>query len=137
MAGVIEAIGVISGVLGILQFGVDNFPEQKAVGSSVRVTVGLDTQGGLDNAGGDLPDVRLFNEAGDFIGIETDPGKVEDGGFGDITIDHKGDSTQQPTYALFSANKDAICIAYVSITWPSNEKYSWVGDWGHECGGSW
>ncbi|KAL7620434.1 hypothetical protein AAE478_009429 [Parahypoxylon ruwenzoriense] len=136
-AGIIEAIGVISGALGIVQFGINNFAEQKSVGSSVRITVGLDTNGGLNNAGGDLPDVRLFNEAGGFLGINADPGKVKNGGFGDITIDHKDDSTQQATYALFSANNDAICIAYASITWPNGDKYSWLGDWGHQCGGSW
>ncbi|OTA92355.1 hypothetical protein M434DRAFT_387364 [Hypoxylon sp. CO27-5] len=137
MAAVIEAIGVISGVLGILQFGIDNFPKQDSVDSTVRVTVGLDTKGGLNNAGGDLPDVRLFNEAGEFIGITAGPGKVEDGGFKDIKVKHKKDSTQQPTYALFSANNNAICVAYVTITLPNSDHYSWVGDWGHQCGGSW
>ncbi|KAI4859909.1 hypothetical protein F4820DRAFT_462101 [Hypoxylon rubiginosum] len=136
-AGIIEAIGVISGVLGIIQFGVDNFAEPKTVGSTIRLTVGLDTNGGLNNAGGDLPDVRLFNEAGEFIGIKAGPGKVKDGGFGDITVDHNDDTTQQPTYALFSANNDAICVAYTSITWPNGDKYTWVGNWGHQCGGSW
>ncbi|KAI5864852.1 hypothetical protein GGS23DRAFT_466452 [Durotheca rogersii] len=137
MAGVIEAIGIISGLLGIVQFGIDNFADPKTVGSTIRITVGLDTKGGLNNAGGDLPDVRLWNEAGDFLGIKADPGKVEHGGFKDITINHKRDSTQQPTYTLFSANNDAICIAAASITWPNGDKYSWVGDWGRQCGASW
>ncbi|KAI1774803.1 hypothetical protein F4818DRAFT_418994 [Hypoxylon cercidicola] len=136
-AGIIEAIGVISGVLGIIQFGADNFAAPESVGSTIRVTVGLDYSGGLNNAGGDLPDVRLFNEGGEFIGIKVGPGKVKDGGFGDIKIDHNDDTTQQPTYALFSANNDAICIAYTSITWPNDDKYTWVGNWGHQCGGSW
>ncbi|KAI0384063.1 hypothetical protein F5Y04DRAFT_248889 [Hypomontagnella monticulosa] len=137
MAGVIEAIGVISGVLGILQFGIDNFPKQDTVSSTIRITVGLDTAGGLNNAGGDLPDVRLFNEGGEFLGIETDPGKVHDGGFKDITIKHNDDVNQQPAYALFSANNDAICLAIAVATFPGNERYTWVGDWGHQCGGSW
>ncbi|KAI1392685.1 uncharacterized protein F4822DRAFT_425888 [Hypoxylon trugodes] len=135
--GIIQAIGVVAGVLGIISFGENNFPQQKSVESTVRVTVGLDTNGGLNNAGGDLPDVRLFNEGGEFLGIETDPGKVKDGGYGDITVKHNDDVNQQGTYALFSANNDAICIAFVSITFPSSDKYSWVGDWGHQCGGSW
>jgi hypothetical protein len=137
MAAVIEAIGLISGVLGIIQFGIDNLPEKDSVGSKVRVTVGLDVSGGLSNAGGDLPDIRLFNEAGDFLGITADPGKVDSGGFGDITIDHDKNSANQAAYALFSANDDAICIAYASITWPSGDQYAWVGDWGRQCGGSW
>ncbi|KAI2472614.1 hypothetical protein F4781DRAFT_344998 [Annulohypoxylon bovei var. microspora] len=136
-AGVIEAIGLISGALGIIQFGLDNFPEPKSVDSVVRITVGLDTSGGLDNSGGDLPDVRLYNEAGVFLGLTKDPGGIQDGGFADVTVSHEGDSTQQPTYTLFSANKNAICIAYATITLPSSDKYSWVGDWGRQCGSSW
>ncbi|KAI2614879.1 hypothetical protein GGR54DRAFT_321920 [Hypoxylon sp. NC1633] len=135
--GIIDAIGVLSGVLGIIQFGMDNFAEPKRVGSTVRVTVGLDTAGGLNDAGGDLPDVRLFNEGGEFLGITSGAGKVADGGYGDITVNHNEDLNQQPTYALFSGNKNAICVAAVSITFPSSDKYSWVGDWGHQCGGSW
>ncbi|KAI1335271.1 hypothetical protein F5Y15DRAFT_255325 [Xylariaceae sp. FL0016] len=137
MAQVIEAIGLISGVLGIISFAQDNFPEQESVGSTVRVTVGLDTSGGLNNAGGDAPDIRLFNEAGEFLGMKADPGSVSDGGFLDITVDHNDDDNSQATYALFSANNDAVCIAYTTITWPSGDQYTWMGDWGHQCGGSW
>ncbi|KAI3322529.1 hypothetical protein HD806DRAFT_500324 [Xylariaceae sp. AK1471] len=137
MAAFIEAIGLISGVLGIIQFGIDNLPKEDSVGSTIRVTVGLDVKDGLQNAGGNLPDIRLFNEAGDFLGIEVDPGDVGSGEFGDITIKHNGDSGQQAAYTLFSANNDAICIAYAAITWPNGDKYGWIGDWGKQCGGSW
>ncbi|KAI0116432.1 hypothetical protein GGR51DRAFT_574711 [Nemania sp. FL0031] len=134
---ILNVVGFVSGVLGIVQFGKDNLPQEKSAGSTVRITVGLDTKNGLSDAGGDLPDVRLFNEAGEFLGIKTNPGKVNSGESADITIDHNRDSGQQATYALFSANKDAICIAYTSITWPSGDQYAWVGDWGRQCGGSW
>ncbi|KAI1115297.1 hypothetical protein F5Y14DRAFT_410829 [Nemania sp. NC0429] len=137
MAAVLEAIGLISGVLGIIQFGIDNLPQEESVGSTIRVTVGLDVSGQLNNAGGGLPDIRLFNEAGQFLGISADPGKVKAGEFGDITIEHDHNSGQQAAYTLFSANDDAVCIAYASITWPSGDQYAWVGDWGHQCGGSW
>ena len=133
----IGAIGFLSEALSIVQFGIDNFAEPETVGSTIRIAVGLDTKGGLSNAGGDLPDVRLWNEAGDFLGMRVDPGEVTSGGFADITIPHDGDSTQQAAYTLFSANDNAICIAYASITWPSGDKYSWIGDWGHMCGYSW
>src|ERR1700712_2521634 len=118
MAAIIDIIGVLSGVLGIVQFGMDNFGDADSVGSTLKVAVGLNYANGLDNAGGDLPDVRLFNEGGDFLGITADPGYVDDGNTGTITVDHKSDSGQQATYALFSANDDAICVAFVSITWP-------------------
>ncbi|KAI1146705.1 hypothetical protein F4825DRAFT_466329 [Nemania diffusa] len=134
---VVDIIAFLGGFLSIVDFAKDNVPDQKAVGSTVRVTVGLDTHGGLNNAGGDLPDIRLFNEGGGFLGMVADPGKVKTGSFEDITIKHDDGSGQQATYALFSANNDAICIAYTSITWPSGDHYAWVGDWGHKCGGAW
>lgn len=53
-----EAIGVIAGVLGIIQFGLTNFKDEPGPGSTVKVAVALDgANGGTDNGGGDLPDV--------------------------------------------------------------------------------
>lgn len=58
MAGVIEAIGVVSGLLGIVQFGINNFKTDPLPGSTIKVAVALDgASGGTDNAGGDLPDM--------------------------------------------------------------------------------
>ncbi|KAK4457041.1 hypothetical protein QBC42DRAFT_279985 [Cladorrhinum samala] len=136
-AGVINVISVVARVLGIVQFGMDNFAPPESVGSTVKIQVGLDFEGGLNNAGGDLPDIRLFNEAGKFLGMAADPGGVGDGATGEVKVDHIGDSGQQAAYALFSANNNAICIASASITWPNGDNYGWVGDWGQACGGSW
>lgn len=45
-------------------------------------------------------------------------------------------STGQPVYTLFSANYDAQCIAFATISWPGmSNHYGWVGDWGSECAG--
>ncbi|OCL05722.1 hypothetical protein AOQ84DRAFT_399413 [Glonium stellatum] len=135
MAAIIDVIGVVSGLLGILQFGMDNFGSQDTGGSVVRVKVGLDQDGGLSNAGGNVPDIRLFNEVGDFLGAHYDPGSITDGTDVDVTVSQTEE--QQATYALFSANDNAVCIAYVSITWPDGQKYGWEGDWGKQCGATW
>lgn len=136
-AAAIEIIGVVSGLLGLVQFGIDNFAAPETAASKLKIGVGLDIAGGLNNAGGDLPDVRLWNEGGEFLGISADPGKIDDGSTKEITVSHKGDNGQQATYALFSANTDAICVAYVSITWPDGNEYGWIGDWGRQCGATW
>lgn len=133
MSALIAAVGFVSGFLGIIQFGLDNFQPSEGEGSVIKVAVALDTAG-LTNAGGDLPDVPLFNQGGEFLGISADPGKVEDGSVGTIKVSTNG---QQATYALFSANDDAICIAYVTITWPDEQKYAWQGDWGFHCQQNW
>ncbi|KAK4225463.1 hypothetical protein QBC38DRAFT_501330 [Podospora fimiseda] len=135
--GVLRVFSVISGILGTVQFGIDNFASPDSSGSTIRILAGLDVDGGLQNACGDLPDVRLYNEAGNFLGISADTGKIDDGTTGEIKIKHKEDKGQQAAYALFSANNNAIYIASASITWPNGDEYGWVGDWGRECGGSW
>ncbi|KAI0393822.1 hypothetical protein F5Y17DRAFT_466626 [Xylariaceae sp. FL0594] len=136
-AAVMEVIGVVSGLLGIVQFGIDNFAPPDDVGSTVRVMVGLDIKGELNNAGGDFPDLRLYNEQGDCLGKKFDQGKTKTGSAMDMMVKYSGDAGQQATYTLFTANNDAICIAYASITWPTGDKYGWWGDWGRECGGAW
>lgn len=43
-------------------------------------------------------------------------------------------------YTLFSANDDAICIAWATTTWSENyggQEYGVVGDFGYECGATW
>lgn len=64
MAAVVEAIGVISGVLGIVQFGIDNFGSSSSsstpdTGSIIKLAVALEGANGAapTNTGGDLPDV--------------------------------------------------------------------------------
>jgi hypothetical protein len=57
MAGFVQAIGVISGLLGVVQFGINNFQSEPPPGSTIKFAIGLDSQSGLTNAGGDLPDV--------------------------------------------------------------------------------
>lgn len=129
-------IGVISGILGIAQFGMDKFAAPDSSGSVVRFQVALDSDGGLSNAGGDIPDIRLFNEVGEFLGGRYDPGFVEDGTTSsDVRVKQK--SEHQATYALFSANDNAVCLAYISIIWPDEQKYGWLGSWGRQCGATW
>ena len=64
-----------------------------------------------------LPDVRLWNQAGEFLGMKADPGRVGSGESGEIKVPHyEKDSKQQAPYVLFSANNNAICITYATIT---------------------
>ncbi|KAK7429152.1 hypothetical protein QQZ08_004367 [Neonectria magnoliae] len=121
----IEITGFVGSALGIIQFGMANFAQPETAKSVIKIGVGLDTKNGLNNAGGDLPDVRLFNEDGEFLGMSADPGDIDDGSTQEIQIEHHDDNGQQATYALFSTNDDAICIAYASITWPDGNEYAW------------
>ncbi|ETS74482.1 hypothetical protein PFICI_14348 [Pestalotiopsis fici W106-1] len=141
MAGVaaIEAIGVISGILGIVQFGIDNFGgDEENSGSVVKVAVALEGADGAPptNTGGDLPDVRVWNDNGVFVGMTADPGTVDAGNLGSVTISHDN----QNTYSLFSANDDAICVAWATVQMSDDRggtSYAVSGDFGRVCGGTW
>lgn len=137
--GFVEVIGLFGTILGIVQFGLDNFPQEETASSVIRIAVGLDnpSPGGLSNAGGDLPDIRLFNEFGEFLGINSDGSEIQDGNTKEIKVTHNDDNGQQATYTLFSANDNAICIAYATITWPDGQNWGWTGDWGQRCNGAW
>lgn len=129
-------IGIISGLMTMFTFVDDNFSDEvSSTKTTMRIVTGLDGTEGLNNAGGDYPDVRLFGDKGKFLGAKYDPGFIPDGTHYDLTIDQK--TGQQPTYALFTGNTDAVCIAYIAATWPDNQKYGWVGSWARECGYPW
>lgn len=79
---------------------------------------------------------RVWNEVGSFVGMKADPGSVNNGNLGSIDIDHEN----QGVYSLFSANNDAICVAWVTNTWSDDRggnKYAVSGDYGEACGGTW
>lgn len=128
-----DVLGNTAAFVGI--YGFNEAHTTEGPHSVARVAVALNDFAGMD-ADGDGPDIRLWDDYGNFLGMEADPGHIKAGNFKDIHIDQKG-STAQPTYALISANNNAICIAYLLLTWPDNQNYGWVGNWGHTCGQPW
>lgn len=68
--------------------------------------------------------------------MTADPGSVGNGNLGEVKIEHEN----QGVYSLFSANNDAICVAWVTTTWSDDRggnKYAVSGDYGEACGGTW
>ena len=68
-------------------------------------------------------------EAGSFLGFPIDQGVTDDSA-------NKG-SGQQPTYLQLIASDNAICIAYIALTWSDGTKRGWVGDVGMACCQNW
>jgi hypothetical protein len=71
-AAFITVLGFAAGMVRYYTVSRDQFAQPSEAASVIKVTLGLDVAGGLHLAGGDLPDVRLWNENGDFLGIEAD-----------------------------------------------------------------
>ncbi|KAI9794225.1 MAG: hypothetical protein M1816_006151 [Peltula sp. TS41687] len=69
---------------------------------------------GLSNAGGDIPNVRLYNEVGDFIRGDTTPSTSTTGQLA-TTYGSNRKWRSKPPMASFTANKDAIRLAYLTM----------------------
>lgn len=144
IGGIVTAIGVASKVLKIYQFAEDKFGPKENTNDRVTFTfkIGLDGAGvaegwePMNNAGGNVPDIRVYNEHGEHLGRSINDKKKCNSGQ-DNCYNIVGGVNQQPTYALFSGNNDAICIAWIGVTWPGQDKYAWVGNWGRQCDAPW
>ena len=131
----LASIGVVDGVITTFNFVQNHIPSAKKEASTIRVAVGINVDAVAHTSGGDAPDVRLYNEEGKELGKNTDSGDISGGSFKDIDVSQK--DKQQPTYALLTGHKDAVCIAYLTSVWPDGQPYGWIGSWGRECGVPW
>ncbi|KAL8791791.1 MAG: hypothetical protein Q9195_005600 [Heterodermia aff. obscurata] len=108
--------------------------------STIRVACSLNTFYRMQ-ADGDIPDMRTFDEQGEFNGFSSNIGKIKEGEFVDVIVPRIDFTEDLPTYALFSGNSDAMCLAYVQQTWavdgPNIHTFAWVGNWGRTCGKEW
>ncbi|TDZ38210.1 hypothetical protein C8035_v006802 [Colletotrichum spinosum] len=129
-----SAIGVVGSVITIFSFLQDMFPEPDNPSAKFAFKIGLDGAGDppLSNAAGNIPDVRCWNEQGGLLGIITNDNKCENGA--DLCETSVSDVVQQPTYALFTGNDDAICISWASVTFPGGQTYAnTIGNWAQSC----
>jgi hypothetical protein len=118
-------------------------PEDPSHHTTVRIGVGI--YGASDeaiksNMGGKFPDVRLYDKRGDYIGRNKGNfPHLDTGGFKEVTIPHeKGTDGRQAEYiALSSSSDDALCINYVTTTWPDGSSMGFLGDVGSMCGANW
>ena len=137
----VGVIGVVSGIVTITGFVQSNWPDKPAgEGSTVRCAVTLNGNG-LSNADGKAPSIQAWNENRETIGLSDDGQKIKSGSFADIFVDHHAtgiDATgQQPTFIQLAAFDDAICVAYLSQTWPDGTNRGWLGDMGKACVRDW
>jgi hypothetical protein len=73
MAGFLDAIGLIAGTLGIIQFGMNNFAGEDTGGAKVRVHAGLG-ENSSQSMGGQISQVYGFNYYGKLLG-QSDEGR--------------------------------------------------------------
>lgn len=136
MAAVV-AIGIISGSIAVFEALRGLFAGAGGGNTAVvRIGAGLNIPGpwplGLGLADGDIDAVALYDNDQKFLGANEQDRYVGTGGFIDIRVTQT--DTRQAFYAQIVAKDNAVCVAYVSITWVDGSQYTWVGDFGAYCG---
>ncbi|KAF7948942.1 hypothetical protein EAE96_008121 [Botrytis aclada] len=139
-----NAIGFAVGGLTMLPLLDEAFPNTIAKTTVVRIGVGTSTSEKTqdkDSLSGNIPGIRLFDIVGRLISDikGSSKSKIADGSWKDIKLPASDDlgGRQAPYISVISGGADAICISYITVTWPDGLKESWMGDWGYFCGGPW
>jgi hypothetical protein len=131
----IDAIGIVSGVLGIVGFIQDQIPDKPTEGAAIRIKAG---SGGTDDegSGGEVSAAYAWNFDNNYLG-RGDGGSMEQGGIVDTVIDSFSNGARAE-YAGISVARDAVCVAWISVSQYDNTPGgAWTGDIGYECGQAW
>ena len=134
-----EVIGFIGSVIGIVQFGQGMMPSHDpkvADSSTLRFGLGLDSFN-MTNAQGVIGNIKVYDEFQSMCGAGSGDGFIPDGGVQDVTINQHYGPGKQPTYVQINGADDAVCIAYITQTWPDGQQRGWLGDMGYVCGANW
>ncbi|KAL9625291.1 MAG: hypothetical protein Q9160_000693 [Pyrenula sp. 1 TL-2023] len=118
------------------------FPKKYEASTTVRVAAGMTKPGeGGQSTGGFVPNIALFDPNGGRLGFMSGfgAGKVGDGKYQDIKIPHIDPHNNRPAeyMSLSSSGTDAICIAYLGITWADGSNFKFFGDTGQQCNKPW
>ncbi|KAM0425253.1 hypothetical protein ACHAPT_009570 [Fusarium lateritium] len=133
MVNVLGILGAAVSVFTILDTLFTKLPKGRS--SLVSVRAGLDGKKlGSGTMGGKIGSIRTWNNNEKRLGEKKNL-KIESGDLLEVEVPQ--DNGQQATYVSIAATGDAVCIAYVVITWVGGERYAWLGDFGRVCGLPW
>lgn len=126
---IISVIGTAVSILSLILSEVPKDPSQAKVSYIIANDHG---KGDLNNGGGDLPDVRLWDETAEYLGGSFDPGYCNEGAT-DCTT--SVNTNQGASYTLFTGNDDAICISWTGMAWAGgHSKFGFhPGNWAYAC----
>ncbi|RDL36634.1 Uncharacterized protein BP5553_05986 [Venustampulla echinocandica] len=138
-AAAFNVIGLIFGVVSMAPMLKSMLPDRSDSETTIRIGVGTSIRGS-DATSGNTPGIRIFDVMGRDIGEARGSKKViSDGGFKDIKVSasSKEQGRQAQYISVSKGGNDALCISYISVTWPDGQQKAWYGDVGYQCGGYW
>ncbi|KAK2616342.1 hypothetical protein QQS21_000776 [Conoideocrella luteorostrata] len=133
--GVVDAIGVVGSVIGVIGFIANRIPNNPPKGASIRVKAGLpgDNNPGMD---GDIAAVYAWDTENNYLG-KSKGGHLKEGDTKDFVIDSYSPGTRAE-YVGVAADKNAVCIAWITVKMYDETKGgAWTGDIGYHCGQNW
>ncbi|KAK5122729.1 hypothetical protein LTR85_003644 [Meristemomyces frigidus] len=135
MSAALDAIGLISGVLGIVSFFQTGFPTSTPEGTTVQIKAGLGDSSS-SGMGGKISAVYAFDDQNDYLG-NSGSAKMGAGDYATVTV-AQSNPGRQGSYISLSNTNDAVCIAWVTVTQnDGTASGAWTGDIGYNCGQHW
>ncbi|EHK18047.1 uncharacterized protein TRIVIDRAFT_67261 [Trichoderma virens Gv29-8] len=132
-----DAIGLVSGILGIVDFFQSNFKPGEVKGNLIRIKAGLAQGDDEVDIEGNIAAVYAWDQSHNYMGKSNGGQYIKEGDFGDFVMDQFVDG-KRIGYAAVTADKDAVCIAWITITMnDGTPKGAWTGDIGSDCGQAW
>lgn len=118
----VKAIGILGAVVSVFTILDTAFKYvPKGRNSAVSVRAALDKKEGSGTMGGKIDLIQTWNNNLEKLGEESNR-KIDKGGLIEVEVSQR--SSQQATYVSFHASNDAVCIAYVVVTWVGGERYA-------------
>jgi hypothetical protein len=133
----VAAISIVLGVAMMIPMIKDMLPIREPLVTTIRIYAGTGT-----DTNGNAPNAAAFDLDGNLIGSEKGGDQVTKGAPYDYKIKMKADgrngaAAQTHYISLSQAGVDAICIAGISVTDPSDIQFAWYGDVAEFCGAPW
>ncbi|KAB5576372.1 hypothetical protein GE09DRAFT_1266116 [Coniochaeta sp. 2T2.1] len=135
-ANVVDAIGVVGSVFGIISFFQDQFPGDPPQGATVQIKIGNPGDDDGASLGGQISGVYGWDINNNYLG-QSKGGKVDDSDVGTFTIDQFTAGTRGDFIGV-SADDDAACISWITVAeYDGTTGGAWTGDVGYNCGHHW
>ncbi|KAF2759802.1 hypothetical protein EJ05DRAFT_310028 [Pseudovirgaria hyperparasitica] len=136
----IDAIGTISGALGIVDFLKSNFAGNSppSLGASVQIKAGLQCPNNCHDFGGQIVSIQGYDANNAPIGRSTG-GHIGDGGVIEVVLSQPEPGKQVDFLSVANGN-DATCISWIAVRQFDKVDAAagaWNGDIGQQCGQSW
>lgn len=135
----VDAIGVIGTAISAFSFFADLFGSPKSKGPTVRIYASGGNDPGTSGnqnmpTDGTVMNVWSYDESNTLLG-KSSGHHVNKNGFHNFHVDQG--NNKQALYIDVVAGDDAICIPVISVTEPSGNQFSFIGDVFNACDLPW